>query len=332
MGPIPFDTILTTSSLTIGYKNRKQADIVILENVDLDIFRGEMICLIGPNGAGKSTLIRTLAGMQDALQGQVLINNIPLDARHYKQLSQLISVVLTDRTSPGNLTVFDIVSMGRYPHTNWFGSLLREDIKIIKEAIEMVGMQSFEDRYFQSLSDGEKQRVMIARALAQDCPLVLLDEPTAHLDLPNRVEIMKLLRKLARDTNKSILLSTHELDLALQTSDRIWLMANKNIFTGTPEDLVLNGEFEKAFLNQSFDFDKHSGTFKVVYDQSKKIQLIGDSVRSFWTKRALERHGYQVVESEQQDKVTVFDAHWDVIRNNKHATCHSIWELLISLL
>lgn len=332
MGPIPFDTILQTSALRIGYKNRKQGEICILDAIDLSIYRGELICLIGPNGAGKSTLIRTLAGMQPSLAGDVFIDNTPLDTKHYKQLSQLISVVLTDRTDPGNLTVFEIVSMGRYPHTNWFGSLMAEDIKTIDEAIGMVGMLSFKERYFYSLSDGEKQRVMIARALSQDCPLVMLDEPTAHLDLPNRVEIMKLLRNLARKTNKSILLSTHELDLALQTADRIWLMNDKQIQTGTPEDLVLNGEFEKAFLNQSFDFDRHSGTFKVVYQHNKEIQLMGSSVRLFWTRRALERHGYAIREEACTISVDVKESHWIVNKKGQHIECHSIWELLICLL
>jgi iron complex transport system ATP-binding protein len=329
---IPFDTILRTMQLSIGYKSRRKVHRVVMSDLNLSIFRGEMICLIGPNGVGKSTLIRTISGMQPALDGETRIEDIPLNDENLKLLSRMISVVLTDRVNPGHFTVFDMVAMGRHPHTNWFGSLEEKDLQSIEIALKQVGMLSFSDQLFENLSDGERQRVMIARALSQDCPLILLDEPTAHLDLPNRVEIMKLLRSLARKTNKSILISTHELDLALQTADRVWLMTEeRGIITGTPEDLVLSGEFEHAFHNQSFDFEINSGTFKVVYEQNKFVQLKGNSVRVFWTRRALERHGYSI--SDQAPfEVIVNEKNWIVERNGDRIICESIWEVLNSLI
>lgn len=329
---VPFDTILSTRELAIGYLRGKKVVRTIYEGLNMNIFRGEMICLIGPNGVGKSTLIRTLSGMQPPVKGVTYIDDKPLNSRHFKDLSRLISVVLTDKINPGHLTVSEMVAMGRHPHTNWFGQLEPDDVLAIETALKQVGMIKFANQQFDNLSDGEKQRVMIARALAQDCPLILLDEPTAHLDLPNRVEIMKLLRLLARKTNKSILISTHELDLALQTADRIWLMtADSGIKTGTPEDLVLSGEFEKAFLNQSFDFDKASGTFKVVYEQHVAVALDGDCIRAFWTRRALERHGYRI-DMQSPLKINVLTDKWQVIRGNETTDCNSIWEVLTSLI
>ncbi|MFB6343987.1 ABC transporter ATP-binding protein [Saccharicrinis sp. FJH62] len=329
---IPFDTILQTTNLSIGYKSRRKVHKIVMSDLNLSIFRGEMICLIGPNGVGKSTLIRTISGMQPAIEGETYIENIPLNDENLKQLSRMISVVLTDRINPGHFTVFDMVAMGRHPHTNWFGSLGPEDMEAIETSLKQVGMLSFSDQPFENLSDGERQRVMIARALSQDCPLILLDEPTAHLDLPNRVEIMKLLRSLARRTNKSILISTHELDLALQTADRVWLMTEeRGVITGTPEDLVLSGEFEHAFHNQSFDFEINSGTFKVVYEQNKFVKLKGDNVRVFWTRRALERHGYRISD-EAPFEVIVNEKDWLVERGTEKVVCNTIWEVLNSLI
>jgi iron complex transport system ATP-binding protein len=329
---IPFDAILQTYDLSIGYKRRKKVVRTVLSHLNLSIFRGEMICLIGPNGVGKSTLIRTISGMQCAISGETRIENIPLNEGNYKELSRMISVVLTDKIDPGHFTVFEMVAMGRHPHTNWLGQLESDDVEAIEKALTQVGMISFKTQAFENLSDGERQRVMIARALAQDCPLILLDEPTAHLDLPNRVEIMKLLRSLARKTNKSILISTHELDLALQTADRIWLMTEEQgVISGTPEDMVLSGDFERAFHNQSFDFDIGSGNFKVVYEKNKFVKLKGDNVRVFWTRRALERHGYRISD-EAPFEVIVNDDNWNVVKGDAELECFSIWEMLNSLI
>ena len=199
--------------------------------------------------------------------------------------------------------------------------------------MEKVGLEGFDNRDFQQLSDGEKQRAMIAKALAQDTSFIMLDEPTAHLDLPNRIEVMTLLKNLARTTYKSILLSTHELDLALQVSDRIWLMQkNKPIMCGTPEDLVLNGSFEQAFKKQSFDFDISNGLFKINYDYHKKISVSGDSVRTFWTVRALHRHGIAVCDEQQGiPHIVANNNSWMIRTSEGNQQCNSIFELLSAL-
>lgn len=322
-----FDIILHADQLEIGY-HESGLKTTLLGPKKLDIYRGELICLIGPNGSGKSTLIRTLCGMQPPLAGSVSIDGHPVRPHEIKKLAGLLSVVLTDKVNMGTFPVYNLVAIGRYPYTNWLGKLSQKDESIIERSLECVGMSKYASHPFSSLSDGEKQRVMIARALAQDTPLIILDEPTAHLDLPNRVEIIMLLRSLARKENKSILLSTHELDLALQSADRLWLMTGENaLYSGTPEDLVLDGTFEKVFHKRSFDFDIGSGTFKIAYTKQKSIHIIGDSVRAFWTLRALERHGYKEAEAAEVS-VEVKNDRWIVNKNNKKQACFSIWELL----
>ena len=332
MSEIQYQSILSVANVSIGYKNKNEL-LSIAENISLEIYKGEMVCLLGPNGGGKSTLIRTLAGMQPALSGVVTIDGDDIHAMNLELLAKKMSVVLTDAVTVPNMKVFDIVALGRYPHTNWFGTLSQTDVEIVRSAMQKVGLQGFDNRDFQQLSDGEKQRAMIAKALAQDTPFIMLDEPTAHLDLPNRIEVMTLLKNLARTTYKSILLSTHELDLALQVSDRIWLMQkNKPIMCGTPEDLVLNGSFEQAFKKQSFDFDISNGLFKINYDYHKKISVSGDSVCTFWTVRALHRHGIAVCDEQQGiPHIVANNNSWMIRTSEGNQQCNSIFELLSAL-
>lgn len=305
--------ILVTQDLEIGYQGRRHTTVVA-DDLDLNLQRGELIGLLGPNGSGKSTLIRTLACMQQPLSGQIWLEGHNLEQLAVKEVAKKVSTVLTDRVSIGNLTVYNLIAFGRSPYTGMMGRLRDKDRDIVHWAIDAAGLHDFVNRDILKLSDGERQKVMIARALAQDTPVILLDEPTAHLDLPNRVEIIRLLRKLAHDTGKSILMSTHELDLALKASDRVWLMdMAKEVRCGTPEDLVLNGTFEEVFRRDSFDFDRETGSFKIHQHQDKQITLSGDKVPTYWTTRALEREGYiveQVPEGgevralEQNGKVT----------------------------
>ncbi|MDR8391809.1 ABC transporter ATP-binding protein [Aliifodinibius sp. S!AR15-10] len=299
--------ILQTENLKIGYNGRKRATVVA-ENLDLNLQKGELIGLLGPNGSGKSTLIRTLARMQKPLSGSIHLEDEDIVTLPVKDVAKKVSTVLTDRIRIGNLTVYNLIAFGRSPYTGMMGRLRQKDREIVNWAVESVGLTEFVDRDILKLSDGERQKVMIARALAQDTPVILLDEPTAHLDLPNRVEIVRLLRKLAHDTGKAILMSTHELDLALKASDRVWLMnMQKDLCSGTPEDLVLNGTFEKVFQRDSFDFDRETGSFKIHQNQDKHITLSGDKVPTYWTTRALEREGYVVEVVESKGEVQALD-------------------------
>jgi iron complex transport system ATP-binding protein len=319
-------TVLNTHDLSIGY-SKKQNKTIVQANLNLELMAGELVCLIGQNGCGKSTLLRTLAGLQKPLAGKVLVDNIEFDKFKIHEKARKLSLVLTDRVEIENATVSDIVRMGRQPYSNWWGSLSEQDYQIINEAIEMVHLTHKMDNHLNELSDGERQRVMIAKALAQDTPLVLLDEPTAHLDLPNRVEIMLLLHRLAHRTGKAIIISTHELDMALQAADRIWLMTKTDgVECGVPEDLVLQGHFHTAFQSNSYFFNSANGNFSMNYPMTKKVWVEGDKTRMYWTLRALARAGYMVVQ-EAEVVIKITPESW-IIDNEELKT---VEELLVKL-
>jgi len=302
-------TVLQARDLKIGYKGRRGAPKVVADQINAALHSGELVCLLGPNGSGKSTLIKTLAGMHQPLGGEISLFGDSVAELTPKDIARKLSTVLTDRITIGNLDVFTLVSFGRSPYTGWLGRLREEDEKVVRWAIEATGLEPLVHRDISTLSDGERQKVMIARALAQDTELILLDEPTAHLDLPNRVEIMRLLRKLAQETDKGILLSTHELDLALKAGDRCWLINNnRQLFTGVPEDLVLNGIFEAVFERDSFDFDRATGTFNLHEGNGKEIVVTGDEIGVFWTKRALEREGFEISENKGTEYIVCVKA------------------------
>lgn len=319
--------ILTTNNLTTGYVLRQQQR-EISQLLSLQIKSGQFVALIGPNGSGKSTLLRTLSGLQPPLRGTACIDNIDIAKISRRDRAKLLSLVLTNKVNIGNLLVKDLVAVGRYPYTGTLGVLAENDHKVIKESLSSCGLKNYHNRLFSELSDGEQQRVMLARALAQDTPLMLLDEPTAHLDLPNRVALMKMLLELAQTTNKAILLSTHELDLALQWCDSIWLMnSDGTVKVGAPEDLVLSGAFSTVFENEAFYFDIPSGIFKMQRNTLAKIKLLGEESRYEWTKRALERKGYKVSD-EGIATVVVANSIWSLTYKKTTTNYQSIAELL----
>ncbi len=316
---------LSTSGLTIGYPQRALQNI-LFEDLNLSVFGGQMICFMGPNGAGKSSLLRTLAGLQKPLAGSVDIH----DASQVNP-SRNMAVVLTDRIYALNLTVEEIVTFGRYPYLGWNIRLSAEDKKIVEAAIQQIHLQPLLKKKLYQLSDGQLQMTMIARALAQDTPVILLDEPTAHLDLNNRVEIMDLLLNLARNMGKAILLATHELDLALQTADLIWLTGkNHNILTGLPEDLVLNGSFDEIFELKGFDLK--TGRVRHRPFRQVTIRLVGQGPEYLWTRNALERNGFGISSDELEISVTLMtrSSHlrWLVKRNYLESEADSIESLL----
>ncbi|WP_324674850.1 ABC transporter ATP-binding protein [Hymenobacter sp. GOD-10R] len=292
MAPPP---LLETQALVIGYKLSRTERRHVAGPLDLALQPGDLVCLLGPNGAGKSTLMRTLAGLQPPLGGHVQIEQVDTQHLAAAELARKLSIVLTDRVEAGNLTVQELVALGRYPHTGWLGNLSAHDHTVIQEALASTNTAQFAARRVATLSDGERQKVMLARALAQDTPVILLDEPTAHLDLPNRVQLMRLLHQLARQTRKAILLSTHELDLALQAADYVWLMHGQGqLHTGVPEDLVLSGTFEAAFARDGLAFDQATGTFVIHEPGARAVHLDGSGPLAFWTQRALQREGFKL--------------------------------------
>ena len=212
---------------------------------------------------GKSTLLRSLSGVQEILNGEVFVNGSPLKKLTSQQLAEQISVVLTEQPISKNLSVFELIALGRQPYTNWIGSLSSNDIGHIKRAIKLVDIESIQYKKCHELSDGQLQKALIARALAQDTPLVILDEPTTHLDIYHQAYVLKLLKSLSFQTKKSILFSTHEINLALQLCDRIILMEKNNVTIGSPSELIENDVFSNLFPSDLIVFDKTSNSFKI---------------------------------------------------------------------
>jgi iron complex transport system ATP-binding protein len=298
-------TILSSQSLSIGYPNK-----TVASSLNLRLTKGRLVCLLGPNGAGKSTLMRTLCAMQTPLAGQVLLNGVDIHALSSRELARLLSVVLTDRVQVGLLSAYELVSLGRYPYTGWNGRLSADDHRIIRESIEATGAQDLAARPVDELSDGERQKVSMARALAQQPQLLILDEVTAFLDLPRRVDIMRTLRRLAHDHGATILLSTHDLDLAIRSADELWLLEKGGAFhCGAPEDLVLNGSFAQAFLSEGIEFNPADGHFELHGERDGVAAVEGEGLPALWTRRALERIGFSV-HREASHRIVVEPDRW----------------------
>ena len=285
---------LRTRDLAVGYRTRRTRRAV-LEHVNLAVDSGELVCLLGANGIGKSTLLRTIARMQPPLRGSVELGGADLRAVSHAELARRLGVVLTERVAVDALTVRQIVGLGRYPHSGWFGGLTARDRAAVDWAIEAVGVRDLAARDFSRLSDGERQRVMIARALAQEPVVLVLDEPTAFLDLPSRVELMGLLRQLTRDRPIAVVVSTHDLELALRTADTIWLlMPGGDIVTGAPEDVVLCGAIGQAFEGRQIRFHQEERSFRLLTGKSGVTAVHGAGLRASLAVAVLEREGFEV--------------------------------------
>lgn len=321
--------------LRTGYTERRRS-VVISPDLSLSIRPGEIVMLMGPNGSGKSTLMHTMAGLLPPLAGEVQLGEKPLSSLTMKEVARQLSLVLTERIPAGNMDVWEIVTIGRYPYTGFRGVLSVEDKRICEEALATCRLTELRERIFDTLSDGEKQRVMIARALAQETPLILLDEPTAHLDLPSRLEVTTMLRTLAHKLGKSILISTHELDLALGWADTIWLLDRSGAITAkAPEDLILDGDIERVFGDPRLRFDQERGEFSIAEEPGQQIHLTGEGLRYSWTCRALHRLGYGIISGDlppETSSITISEAGW-TLRTPTGITTqhHSITALLCAL-
>ncbi len=259
------ETTVALKNLSIGYKDKR----TVAKGLTADIKGGELTCLLGENGVGKSTLLRTLAGFQPRLYGSICIEGQALEKFSDKELAKKIGVVLTEKPDVGQMTVEEMVSMGRAPYTGFWGVLDDEDHRIVDEAIRQVGIDALKTRLINTLSDGERQKVMIAKALAQQTPVIYLDEPTAFLDYPSKVEMLLLLKRISRESGKTIFLSTHDVELALQVADTLWLMQRGgNLVIGTPHELAAQGVLAQ-FVERSGDirFDAENLSIRVVSTQ-----------------------------------------------------------------
>jgi iron complex transport system ATP-binding protein len=313
---------LRTHDLSVGYRSRRQR-CPVLEGVNVSVDRGELVCLLGPNGIGKSTLMRTLARMQPPLRGSVELEGVALESLSATALARRLGVVLTERVAVESLRARQVVELGRYPHTGWLGGLAPRDREIVDWAIGAVGAQHLADRDFARISDGERQRVMVARALAQEPLLLALDEPTAFLDVPSRVEIVGLLRRLTRAGDLAAIVSTHDIELALHTADVVWLLGPGGaIATGAPEDVMLSGAVARAFEGRQIRFHAEERSFRWLTGERGRATVRGAGLPATMARATLEREGYAVDEGTGPAQLLVVagDSGWTVASNGDEAT------------
>jgi len=254
--------ILQATKISIGYSHKKEKTVVA-SNIDLSLDKGKLIALIGANGIGKSTLLRTITGIQKTISGTVLLNGNNIHEINPLTLAQNLSVVLTEKLPPSNLTVFELIALGRQPYTNWIGKLTNTDIEKVCEAMELTQISHLATKKHYEISDGQLQKVLVARALAQDTPLIILDEPTTHLDLLHKVALFKLLKKLTQETQKCILFSTHDIDMAIQLSDEIIIMTPEMVVQDQPCNFIMKGSFNTLFNDEHIIFDPEKGKFMI---------------------------------------------------------------------
>lgn len=254
--------IIKTTNLSIGYSSKKKVN-TIATNLNIELKKGNLVCLLGKNGVGKSTLLRTLTKVQPALSGDIFINDKNLNNLNNLDLAKSLSLVLTERLPESTLSVYEIVALGRQPYTNWVDKLSEKDLKIINRAIEQTNTKHLINSKYYELSDGQLQKVLIARALAQNTKIIILDEPTAHLDIHHTIETFTLLKKLAKEFNKTIIVSTHEVNIALQLSDVLMLMTSANFIAGKTEELIENNSLNQLFDSDLISFNKTLKQFTI---------------------------------------------------------------------
>lgn len=315
---------LSGTGISLGYVHRK-VNKEILSDLDFALFSGELTCLLGPNGVGKSTLIRAILGQIQPWKGHLQLDQQSITGFSPEELAKRIAVVLTDPIFPGNMTVGQLVALGRTPHTGWSGKLNPIDREVVEKALSDTKITYLRDERLSEISDGQRQKAMIARALAQDGQVMILDEPTAHLDLVNRFEIMNLLRDIAHSQQKAILVVTHDLDIAIETADRFWLLnCGTPLISGKPEDLILSGQINQLLPGDKYRFSIERGKMEMEI-RELKFEISGPPELVFWVKKALIKAGTHSLDSAVSVSAEPF-----LIRFEKQEFC-SIEELVIFL-
>lgn len=326
---------LELQQLTIGYEKSGTFPVSLAGPLTLKAGAGEIIGLVGRNGCGKSTLLRTLAMLQLPLDGKIMTGGRDIRSMPRLEFARTLGFVSTENVSILHISLFELVSLGRFPYTNWIGYLSPDDRRAVNRAIDLAGIRHLSGKYLHEISDGERQKAMIARVLAQDTSIVVLDEPTAFLDLPNRYELLRLLNELAHNNGKTILYSTHDLHIAMHESDKIWLMAAGKITEGAPEDLIITKGFHKLFENSDLDFDMDTG-FRLKRPVSGKITVSGDATLIVMTSRALERIGMKTEkpvagEGELLAGYRGGMPYWSLKLDNETQDFFSLYDLISSL-
>ena len=324
------EQIISLKSFAIGH----QSGNALLRQLDLTVNRGEMVALIGRNGTGKSTLLKSMIGLLPSLEGQCMLDGIPLNAYSLPRRAQKLSFVSSHLENMPALSVGELVALGRMPYTGWLGRLNQDDRKMIGRALDEAQLKPLEARKLDCLSDGERQRAMIARALVQDTPLMILDEPTAFLDVPNTYEMIRLLSKI-RDEGRSIVYSTHDLETAMQCADKMWVIHEGSVLEGAPEDLGLSGLFNKLFSTSGIGYDEQTGKFHFKGRLRGRIRLEGNPGKALiWTRFTLERLGFLLdSKADMHIKIeSVRDDHSWILSKGGQASRHSSLYSLASFL
>lgn len=287
------EKILSLNSLKIGYASGRHEKILLLP-LTASAKSGELIAVIGKNGIGKSTLLRTLVGLQSSFGGEILFGGKNIRAFSRLELAQKVGYISTENVKVSNLNVYDLVALGRFPYTDWMGNIDTESHNRITDALEMTGMSESRYRFVSELSDGERQRAMIARIFAQDTGIMVMDEPMAFLDIGSKYDIISLLHLLSHENAKTIIFSTHDLDMAISQADKIWLILENKLIEGAPEDLMIAGVFDHLFESPTVQFNSDNGTFSFRSKQKKNIYLEGEGPIRHWTDKAVNRVGFSV--------------------------------------
>ena len=323
--------LIHTQSLAIGYIEGG-INKVLQENINLSLSSGEIISLMGQNGVGKTTFIKTLSGLHKGISGSVLHQDRLIDEFSKSALAKQISVVLTEKPFAAHLSVIELIALGRHPYSNWLGRLSTSDKQAIDVAMNQTNINYLARKKLYQLSDGQFQKVMIARALAQETDLIILDEPTAHLDLSNKIEIMLLLKSIAGN-GKGVLIATHDLQVSLQLSDRLWLFNfNRPVLDGCPEDLILQGAIDQTLFPVNNNIDLTTGTVKHLDERKGNVLLQGDPTMVHWTAQALQRNGYAVnKDTNSLISINCIDCLWNLESKDTSTSFDSIKDLLMHL-
>jgi iron complex transport system ATP-binding protein len=318
-------------NLSVGYRLRGHNRVVI-PNINLRAAKGTLIALVGSNGSGKSTLLRTLVGLQPALSGEITIGNKPLGNFNRPELAQTLSFVGTHYDMHAMMRVHQVVSYGRYPYTNMVGTMKDYDRHIIRKAMHDTGIFHLRDAFISEISDGEKQRVLIARSLAQDTDIILLDEPTAYLDVKNKFEVLHLLGRLAHEKQKIIIFSSHDLQIVLGTADLLWFIDRKCIIQGMPEELVLRNKINELFRHSEVYFDAEENEFKINRKHHFDISLEGNGIFYKWTQKALNRMHIGINNQDAIGSIKIVekqkDVNWKATIKNQSKTFESLQEMI----
>ncbi|EQK80337.1 ABC transporter family protein [Clostridioides difficile DA00130] len=278
---------MKTNNLSVGYNNK-----VVISNINVEVKNGEILCLLGSNGAGKTTLLRSLSKLISPIKGEIYLNGVNINCISRKALSKKMALVLTNRLLGDLMTVQDIVNIGRYPYTGFFGSLSKKDLIMVDEALESVDALHLKKRYFDELSDGEKQKVLVARALVQEPEIIILDEPTTHLDIKHRLELINILKKLSKEKSISVILSLHEIDIALKSCDKVALIKNNKVIAyGQPEDVVDEDIINSLYELDDKNFNSLLGSVEISNKSKNEVFIIGGGGKATPIYRAFTKKG-----------------------------------------